>query len=118
MAKTVGFGKLEREMLSNDRLPADVRIAIVEFKNSLKVVKNLRTGANLTEYENRDDGLPTAAVGQKYFEYQVGQANPGDSRPRGRRRLVGLIDSGGNLLKLYFSDDHYTLRQWKQLQYP
>jgi hypothetical protein len=32
MAKTVGFGKLEREMLSNDLLPPDVRVAIVSFK--------------------------------------------------------------------------------------
>ena len=41
MAKTIGFGKLEREMLSNDRLPPDVRVAVVEFKNDLKAGRNL-----------------------------------------------------------------------------
>ena len=63
MAKTIGFGKLEREMLSNDRLPPDVRVAVVEFKNDLKAGRNLRTGGNLTPYDNQDGGLPLAAVG-------------------------------------------------------
>ena len=112
MAKTVGFGKLEREMLSNERLPPDVRVAVVAFKNQLKA------GGNLTPYENRDHGLPAAAVGQAYYEFQVGQAHPGDPRPRGKRRLVGLVDAARNLLKVYFNDEHYTLGQWKQLQYP
>src|SRR4051794_11713121 len=94
MAKTVAFGKLEREMLSNDRLPADVRIAIVMFKNDLKTYRNL------IPYENRDGGLPSTAAGQAYYEHQVGQAHPGDPRPRGKRRLVALLDAGRNILKL------------------
>jgi hypothetical protein len=32
MAKTVGFGKLERVMLSRERLPTDVQTAVIEFK--------------------------------------------------------------------------------------
>jgi guanyl-specific ribonuclease Sa len=112
MATTVGFGKREREMLSNDRLPPDVRVAIVNFKNEIK------GGADLTVYQNRDDGLPSTAAGQVYYEYQVGQAHEGDPQPRGKRRLVALVDGGRNLLKLYFSDSHYTLGEWKQLQYP
>jgi hypothetical protein len=48
----------------------------------------------------------------------VGQAHPGDPRPRGKRRLVALLDAGRNILKMYFSDAHYTLGEWKQLQYP
>lgn len=112
MAKIIGFGKLEREMLSNDRLPPDVRVAVVEFKN------DLRMNRNLVVYENRDGGLPAAAVGQIYHEHQVGEAHPGDPRPRGKRRLVALLDPGRNLLKIYFSDAHYTLGEWKQLQYP
>ena len=118
MAKSVGFGKLEREMLSNDRLPPDVRVSIVEFKNDLKAGMNLMTGGGLTPYENRDGGLPPAAVGQTYYEHQVGRAHPGDPQPRGKRRLVALIDSGRNILRIYFSDAHYTLGEWKQLQYP
>ena len=78
MAKTVGFGKLEREMLSNDRLPPDVRMAIVGFKNDIK------TNRDLIPYENRDGGLPLAAAGQAYYEHQVGQAHQGDPRPRGK----------------------------------
>jgi len=112
MAKTVGFGKLEREMLSNERLPPDVRVALIQFKNQI------RTGANLTPYENRDSGLPAAAAGQAYIEFQVGQARPGDPRPRGKRRLVALLDPSRNILRMYFSDWHYKAGEWQQLQYP
>lgn len=112
MATTVGFGKLRREMLSSDRLPGDVRLAIIQFKNDLK------TGRSMTKYENRDGGLPRLAAGQTYFEYQVGQAHPGDDQPRGKRRLVALLDAGRNLLGLFFTDSHYTQGQWQQLQYP
>jgi guanyl-specific ribonuclease Sa len=118
MAKKVGFGKLEREMLSNDRLPPDVRIALVEFKNNLKVGRNIRAGANLIPFENREGGLPSAAVGQVYYEHQVGEAHAGDPEPRGKRRLVALVDPGRNILKIYFTDAHYTLGKWNQLQYP
>jgi hypothetical protein len=86
VAKTVGFGKLEREMLSNERPPPDLRVALIDFKNRIK------SGLGLTPFENRDGGLPMAAAGQAYYEFQVGQAHPGDSRPRGKRRLVALLD--------------------------
>ena len=112
MAKTVGFGKLERGMLSNDRLPVDVRIALAEFKNQLKA------GRQLVPFENREDGLPATAAGQTYYEYQVGQAHAGDAQPRGKRRLVALVDAGRNVLRMYFTDAHYTLGGWVQLQYP
>jgi guanyl-specific ribonuclease Sa len=112
MPTTTGFGKLEREMLSNDRLPPDLRIALIAFKNDVK------TGRNLTPYENRDGGLPAAAAGQTYYEYQVGEAHAEDPRPRGKRRLVALLDPARNILKIYFTDSHYTLGEWKQLQYP
>jgi guanyl-specific ribonuclease Sa len=112
VAKTVGFGKREREMLSNERLPPDLRVAIIEFKNQIRI------GRGLTVYENRDGGLPATAAGQSYYEYQVGQAHEGDTRPRGKRRLVALVDGGWNIQTLYFTDAHYTLGEWKQLQYP
>ena len=112
MAKEVGFGKLKREMLSNERLPADVRVAIIEFKQQIRI------GRGLTDYENRDGGLPPLAAGQRYYRYQVGQAHAGDLQPRGKRRLVALVDAGRNILTLYFSDTHFTLGDWQQLQYP
>jgi len=112
MAKTVGFGKLERDMLSNDRLPPDVRFALIAFKTQI------RTRLNLTVFDNREGGLPPAAVGQTYYEYQVGQAHAGDPRQRGKRRLVALVDAGQNVLRMYFTDSHYTLGEWMQLQYP
>ncbi|MCU0958716.1 MAG: hypothetical protein MUF48_01305 [Pirellulaceae bacterium] len=112
MGKTVGFGKLSRAMLSNERLPPDVRVAVVTFK------QQLRSGQALTVYENRDGGLPATAAGQTYYEFQVGQAHPGDPQPRGKRRLVALVDAGRNILKMYFSDAHYLLGAWQQLQYP
>jgi hypothetical protein len=48
----------------------------------------------------------------------VGQAHQNDPRPRGKRRLVALVDPGWNVLKIYFTDAHYTLGEWKQLQFP
>jgi guanyl-specific ribonuclease Sa len=112
MAVTVGFGKLERQMLSNDRLPPDVRVALIEFKYQI------RTSRALELFENREGGLPPAVVGQIYYEHQVGQAHPGDPRQRGKRRLVALVDPGRNILKVYFTDTHYTLGNWMQLQFP
>ena len=112
MAKTVGFGKLEREMLSNDRLPHDLRIAVINCKNQS------RSGTGLTPFENRSNVLPPVAAGQMFYEFQVGQAHRGDPRLRGKRRLVALVDARRNVLKLYFSDVHYTKGEWMQLQYP
>jgi guanyl-specific ribonuclease Sa len=112
MAETVGFGRLERQMLSNDRLPQDVRVALIGLKN------DLRAGTRLETFWNREGVLPPVAAGQVYYEYQVGQAHAGDPRPRGSRRLVGLVDAGRNLLRVYFTDSHYTGGQWMQLQYP
>ena len=112
MAETIGFGKLERQMLSNERLPPDVRVALIGLKNDLRV------GRSLEPFENREGRLPPLAAGQAYYEYQVGQAHAGDPRPRGKRRLVALVDAGRNLLKVFFTDAHYTGGQWMQLQYP
>ena len=118
MAKTVGFGKLRREMLSNDRLPLDVRVAIAEFKNNLKAGMDLKTRGKLTPFENREGLLPSAAAGQTYFKHQVGKAHQGDPREPGNRRLVALIDAGRNVLRIYFTDFHYTGGVWRQLQHP
>jgi guanyl-specific ribonuclease Sa len=112
MAETVGFGKQERQMLSNDRLPGDVRVALTAFKNQL------RSGKELTVFRNKEGRLPTATAGQTYYEYYVGQAHAGDARPAGKRRLVARVDTGRNILKIYFSDEHYTRGIWRELQYP
>jgi guanyl-specific ribonuclease Sa len=112
MPYSVGFGNQERQILSNDRLPPDVRVALVQFKNQIK------TGARLEPFENQEGALPPPAAGQAYYEYQVGQAHPEDPRPRGKRRLVALVDAGRNVLRMYFTDAHYTLGSWVQLQYP
>jgi guanyl-specific ribonuclease Sa len=103
-------------MLSNDGLPPDVRIAVIAFKNQI------RRGNPLPEvFRNREGGLPAAAAGQVYYEYQVGQATaptPEDPNARGSRRLVALVDAGRNILRMYFSGDHYLPGQWFELQYP
>ena len=116
MGSTVGFGKLERDMMSNERLPPDVRIALIEFKNQIR-----RGNPPPRLYDNRDEGLPPAAAGQTYYEFQVGQARvptPGDPRARGSRRLVALVDAGGNVLRMYFTGDHYIPGEWYELQFP
>ena len=112
MAKTVGFGKQERQMLSNARLPPDVRVAIIDFKNRIKI------GRGLVPFENREGRLPELAAGQSYYEHQVGEAHQGDARRRGKRRLVALVDASQNVLRMYFSEGHYTRGVWMELQYP
>jgi guanyl-specific ribonuclease Sa len=116
MAKTVGFGKLEREMLSNERLPHEVRVARIFFKHQLH---NRQPPPRI--FENREGVLPAAAVGQTYYEYQVGQATastPQFPTLRGSHRLVALVDAGGNVLRMYYTQGHYQAGSWWQLQYP
>lgn len=115
MAHRVGFGKLERTVLSVARLPPDVRLAIINFKNQL------HGGANLVVFHNREGVLPATAHGQAYYEFQVGAARTPTARfptTAGCRRIVGLVDAGNNLLKIYFTDEHYRAGSWFQLQFP
>jgi guanyl-specific ribonuclease Sa len=115
MAHKIGFGKLERTVLSVARLPPDLRAAIIHFKNQF------RHGANLVVFQNRENVLPATAHGQCYYEFQVGAARaPTAEFPTtaGRRRIVGLSDAGNNLLKIYFTDEHYAAGSWFQLQWP
>ena len=116
MPTTVGFGKLRRTMLSNRRLPPSVRLALIEFKSQI------RRGAPLPGvFENKEDGLPRTTAGQLYYEFQVGQATApteDDPNARGRHRLVALVDAGGNILKMYYSQEHYEAGWWWELQYP
>ena len=116
MAKSVGFGKLERTMLSSERLPPDLRVALVEFKNRIR-----RANPPPRVFDNEEGGLPPAAAGQVYYEYQVGQARvptPDDPRARGSRRLVALVDARNSILRMYFTGEHYSPGQWYELQYP
>lgn len=116
MAKTVGFGKLQRQMLSKERLPPDVRVAVTEFKNRIR-----RGDIPPREFGNQEQGLPAAGAGQVYYEYQVGRATAataGDPNARGSRRLVALVDPGRNVLRMYFTGDHYLPGRWYEIQYP
>ncbi len=116
MATTIGFGKLQRAMLSNDRLPPDVRVALIDFKNQI------HRGNPLPEVFRNDEGeLPATAAGHVYYKYRVGQARvptPEHPSTRGSRRLVALVDAGGNILRMYFTGNHYTRGPWYELQYP
>ena len=108
MAYTVGFGKLEHEVISNDRLPADVQEARIHFKNEIRaaypdpektlvvfenghhryIVDDLSKGKKLHRFEQV---LPKAGHGEVYYEYDVGQATVAtarDPKARGERRLV------------------------------
>jgi hypothetical protein len=115
VAYSVGFGKLEREVLSNDRLPTDVRLALVCFKQAL------RSRDHLQPFDNEGTVLPEALAGQTYYKFQVGEArSPTPEHPSlaGSRRLVALVDPCQRVLKIYFTDDHYRPGSWWQLQYP
>jgi hypothetical protein len=115
VAYRVGFGKLEREVLGNDRLPTDVRIALVGFKHAI------RSGQPLRGFDNEGTVLPSVGAGQRFLESQVGQATaPTAEYPSlaGRRRLVALVDPCNRVVKVYFSDDHYKPGSWWQLQHP
>ena len=41
-----------------------------------------------------------------------------DPNSRGSHRLVALVDAGGSILKMYYSQEHYEAGYWSQLQYP
>ena len=115
MPTTEGFGKLRRVRMSADRLPMVLREAVRNFK------QQVRAGAMPTVFQNHGRVLPPAKAGQTYDEYDVGQAtvpSPRDPNGRGRFRLVGLVDAGGSILKIYFTMDHYAAGSWQQLQYP
>ncbi len=116
MSTTIGFAKLERRMMSNERLPPDVRVALIEFKNCIR-----RGNPRPTVFDNKEGGLPAAAAGQVCYEYQVGQARAATREypsGRGSRRLVALVDAGGNILRTYFTGDHYIPGEWYELQFP
>lgn len=120
MAAFTGFGKQEYELVGNDRLPEDLRVAIIEFKNSLKAGIDLKTGRLLKdlEFENREGELPPLSAGNRYYKYRVGQAHAGDDRPAGKRRLVALVNPARVILKIYFTETHYPSPRWMLLQYP
>ncbi|MGC1272529.1 MAG: ribonuclease domain-containing protein [Planctomycetaceae bacterium] len=118
MAAFTGYGKHEYELIGNDRLPDDLRVAIIEFKNSLKVGIDLKSGGRLETFKNKEGLLPPLAAGNQYYEYYVGQAHTGDKRPAGRRRLVALVNPSNVIQKIYFTQTHYSGSIWKQLQYP
>ncbi len=116
MAKTVGFGKLRRKMLSNRRLPASVRVAVRDFKYQIKLANPLPR-----VFDNREGALPRTTAGQVYYEFQVGQATApteDDPNARGSHRLVALADAANNVLKMYYTRAHYDAGFWWQLQYP
>lgn len=107
-----GFGKFRFPILSNDRLPTDLRIARAELKNCL------RTGQRLEPFENREGHLPEPPIGCGYVEYPVGEARAATAEfnsTAGQRRLVGLIDPACRLLMLYFTNDHYRPWSWSVL---
>jgi guanyl-specific ribonuclease Sa len=116
MTRTTGFGKLERQLMSNDRLPAPARVALIELKSQIRHGK-----AHPAVFENREAGLPTLAAGQTYYEHQVGgarESTPGDPNARGSHRLVALVDAGNNVLKVFYTERHYAVGEWRELQYP
>ncbi len=87
-------------ILPESTLPPDVREALRTAK---------RSGNRLRTFENNEHKLPEPQQGYQYKEIQVGHANPGDSRPPGKRRLVLEVHEGtGRVGEKYFSDGHYT----------
>ncbi len=91
-------------------LPPDARVALITAKNSVK------SGAALRSFGN-DRGrtivegspLPKPAVGCAYFEFDVGQAHPGDQRgERGVKRLVLEVNGATRqILETYYTEEHY-----------
>ena len=116
MPTTIGFGKLERTLLSADRLPHSVQIARILFKQQIR-----SRAPGLTRFKNAQNVLPAAAKGQLYYEFPVGWATaptPEFPTPAGSHRLVALVDARDNVLKMYYTRSHYAAQEWWELQYP
>lgn len=104
--------KNQIEKVSSIRLAEDVRLAIIEAKRILQAgVPPARHRHN-----NVPAFLPNPDKGCEYFEFDVGQAHPGDPEPRGKRRLVMEVVTGPRQVReIYFSDSHYASGQFKRV---
>ena len=85
-------------------LAEDVRTAIAVFKNRVKFA--LPAQSNV--FGNIPAVLPNLDNGCQYYESQVGEARPGDSRRAGKRRLVVEVSQKSREVReIYFTDEHY-----------
>jgi hypothetical protein len=95
---------------SHASLAPEVREEIANAKNALKAGPALPFFDNLPDRALADGPpLPVLSDGCRYFELQVGEAHPDDSRPRGRRRLVLEVHQPSRrILEIYYTENHYA----------
>jgi hypothetical protein len=80
-------GKIAKSQVpvwSHERLPPQAKVALMAAKNTIRCGGRIEPFGN--EYgRERGDGppLPKPAQGCSYYEFQVGQARPGDPWARG-----------------------------------
>ena len=101
------------DTMHRDNLPADVKLALGQFRNDLR-----RYGSGLSKskypiFENVRPAhrpLPRPDVGCDYREVQVGRAREDDpTSTRGRRRLVIEVNAKSSQIRdVYFTDCHYS----------
>lgn len=104
--------------IHKSRIPTRIQASLApEVREEIANAKNaLKAGATLVFFQNRPDRalaggppLPVLSDGCRYIEFQVGEAHPDDSRPRGRRRLVFEVHQpSGRIQETYYTEDHYV----------
>lgn len=90
-------------------LPPLIREAIIRSKQAVMM------GIERTPFTNERGGpgdgppLPTLPNGSAYIECQIGEARPGDPRPRGKCRVVFEVHiATRRIMETYFTDEHYA----------
>ena len=79
-------------------------------------------GSNLFTGGSAGGRLLAIRCGRRFAgRFHFGLDSLPDTPRRGqarKQRLLALVNPGRNILKIYFTDAHYTLGEWKQLQFP
>lgn len=85
------------QYISRDKMPVGLREPVRDLRYNAK-------NGNPTVFGNNEGWLPAAGTGNTYYEHDVGMDRTGG---RGKFRIVALISGGGELLSLYFTNEHY-----------
>lgn len=91
-------------------LSSEALTAIIQAKNAIRSGQfGGLFGNQYGNFPGEGPPLPAPALGSTYFEWDVGQARPGDSRgQRGSKRLVlEISEKSGQILEMYYTDEHY-----------
>jgi hypothetical protein len=91
-------------------LTEDARRSLIELKNCVKAGHRLEPFGNaFGSFPLQGPPLPDLSQGCRYFEFDAGQARPGDEMGiRGAKRFVIELNvKSRQIMEIYFTDEHY-----------